>query len=171
MHPTAILCGQCSLVVSATKKAIRYPATTAVLKAVASGTLKYLDGSVKCVDCGNPAIHYDHRDYGKPLEVEPVCGSCNLARGPAKQFVELGIVFKRQPITHAQTFIAKLVQELIDSGLTETAIAERLKEAGITTTQQTINRIKNGVTANARYDVGSAITALHAKVCRKRRAQ
>lgn len=67
--------------------------------------------------------------------------------------------------------ISKLVQELIESGLTETAIAERLKEAGISTTQQSINRIKLGVTANARYDVGSAITALHAKVCRKARAR
>lgn len=67
--------------------------------------------------------------------------------------------------------IAKLVQELIEAGLTETAIADRLKEAGISTTQQSINRLKNGVTAKANYDVGSAITALHARVCRKARAK
>lgn len=67
--------------------------------------------------------------------------------------------------------IAKLLQDLIDTGLTETAIAERLKEAGISTTQQSINRLKLGVTANARYDVGSAITALHARMCRKARAK
>ena len=36
-----------------------------------------------CVDCGAPARHYDHRDYNKPLEVEPVCVSCNLRRPPA----------------------------------------------------------------------------------------
>ena len=64
--------------------------------------------------------------------------------------------------------ISKLVQELIESGLTEAAIVGRLREAGITTSQPTINRLKLGVTANARYDVGNAITALHARVCRKR---
>jgi hypothetical protein len=37
-----------------------------------------------CADCGKPATDYDHRDYRKPLEVEPVCHSCNLKRGPAK---------------------------------------------------------------------------------------
>lgn len=38
--------------------------------------------SHKCVDCGDPAIGYDHRDYNKPLEVEPVCTRCNNHRGP-----------------------------------------------------------------------------------------
>lgn len=37
---------------------------------------------VTCVDCGETASHYDHRDYLKPLEVEPVCPSCNKLRGP-----------------------------------------------------------------------------------------
>lgn len=36
----------------------------------------------KCVDCGDEAIHYDHRDYLKPLDVVPVCGGCNKKRGP-----------------------------------------------------------------------------------------
>ena len=36
-----------------------------------------------CVDCGGPSTEYDHRDYNKPLEVEPVCSPCNKARGPA----------------------------------------------------------------------------------------
>lgn len=37
-----------------------------------------------CVDCGEPATDYDHRDYSKPLDVEPVCRSCNMKRGPAQ---------------------------------------------------------------------------------------
>ena len=37
----------------------------------------------KCVDCERPATVYDHRDYSKPLAVEPVCRSCNVMRGPA----------------------------------------------------------------------------------------
>jgi hypothetical protein len=36
-----------------------------------------------CVDCGAQATCYDHRDYGKPLMVEPVCYKCNSRRGPA----------------------------------------------------------------------------------------
>jgi hypothetical protein len=36
-----------------------------------------------CVDCGVPATCYDHRDYNKPLEVEPVCSRCNVLRGSA----------------------------------------------------------------------------------------
>lgn len=35
----------------------------------------------KCVDCGNPAQCYDHRDYSKPLDVVPVCLPCNASRG------------------------------------------------------------------------------------------
>jgi len=40
----------------------------------------------RCVDCGAQATDYDHRDYNKPLEVDPVCRSCNFARPPAVQF-------------------------------------------------------------------------------------
>jgi hypothetical protein len=39
---------------------------------------------LRCTDCGNNAQEYDHRDYSKPLDVEPVCCSCNRKRGPAK---------------------------------------------------------------------------------------
>ena len=36
-----------------------------------------------CVDCGRPAQVYDHRDYDKPLDIIPVCITCNKSRGPA----------------------------------------------------------------------------------------
>jgi hypothetical protein len=36
-----------------------------------------------CVDCGDQANHYDHRDYREPCVVEPVCRGCNSIRGPA----------------------------------------------------------------------------------------
>lgn len=39
--------------------------------------------TLKCVDCGAPACQYDHREYAKPLEVDAVCRSCNVRRGPA----------------------------------------------------------------------------------------
>jgi hypothetical protein len=44
----------------------------------------------KCVDCGNPAECYDHRDYTRPLKVEPVCKACNNRRGPGWPLPELG---------------------------------------------------------------------------------
>lgn len=39
-----------------------------------------------CVDCGKPAVDYDHRDYLAPLAVEPLCRGCNLRRGPGSPF-------------------------------------------------------------------------------------
>jgi hypothetical protein len=35
------------------------------------------------MDCGAKATAYDHRDHAKPLDVQPVCDSCNSKRGPA----------------------------------------------------------------------------------------
>lgn len=40
--------------------------------------------SYECWDCGKPADRYDHRNYDKPLDVQPVCCACNGRRGPAK---------------------------------------------------------------------------------------
>lgn len=37
----------------------------------------------KCVDCGDDAYVYDHRDYEKPMQFEPVCYPCNKRRGNA----------------------------------------------------------------------------------------
>lgn len=45
--------------------------------------------SLTCLDCGAPAQAYDHRDYNKPLDVEPVCHACNVKRGPALPFVHV----------------------------------------------------------------------------------
>lgn len=44
---------------------------------------------VKCVDCGRRAQCYDHRDYRKPLRVEPVCKRCNSMRGPGRPYFGL----------------------------------------------------------------------------------
>lgn len=57
-------------------------AWNAVSAAVKRGDLSPATSQV-CVDCGEPATHYDHRDYNKPLDVQPVCRSCNKKRGAA----------------------------------------------------------------------------------------
>lgn len=51
--------------------------------AVKKGLLPHLRHvEIPCVDCGATARCYDHRDYSKPLEVDPVCVACNRLRGP-----------------------------------------------------------------------------------------
>lgn len=95
MQPTAVICLKCRPLIYRARVAIQRPAGNAVAKAVRHGILPRLNGSIACADCGKPANSYDHRDYDKPLEVSPVCISCNFLRGPAKQFIELGLTFRR----------------------------------------------------------------------------
>jgi hypothetical protein len=40
--------------------------------------------SFRCVDCDKWAEVWEHRDYSRPLDVEPTCCSCNHLRGPAQ---------------------------------------------------------------------------------------
>lgn len=58
-------------------------AMSMVAKAKAQGLLPALDGAIGCADCDRPAFVYDHRDYSRPLDVVPVCESCNRKRGTA----------------------------------------------------------------------------------------
>lgn len=53
-----------------------------VRKAIKDGRLKKPD-SLQCTDCGKPAFCFDHRSYRRPLDVVPVCRSCNIKRGSA----------------------------------------------------------------------------------------
>lgn len=56
-----------------------------VRAAIKHGLLPQLKtGRYACVDCGASAAEYDHRDYSRPLDVQPVCRSCNKKRGTAK---------------------------------------------------------------------------------------
>lgn len=57
-------------------------AHVAVSQAVRKGFLKPAK-DFACVDCGCTATEYDHRDYGMPLDVDPVCRACNAQRGRA----------------------------------------------------------------------------------------
>lgn len=62
---------------------MRMDAIAQVNHAVRLGVLMRAD-QFRCVDdCGGWAQVWDHRDYSKPLQVEPVCQSCNMRRGPA----------------------------------------------------------------------------------------
>lgn len=87
-HPNAFRCIKCahikereSLKRSMSKNGAK--AMQLVKKAIRNGILSPIGYRTKCVDCGRRASCYDHRDYRKPLVVEPVCHSCNKVRGPA----------------------------------------------------------------------------------------
>lgn len=60
----------------------QYRAHQAVARAIRGGDLQR-PASHPCKDCGGVAVEYDHRDYSKPLAVDPVCRRCNLRRGAA----------------------------------------------------------------------------------------
>ena len=62
-------------------EAVRNSAMRAVVAAIKAGDLPPVRDQV-CVDCEQPAVHYDHRDYSQPLKVAPRCRSCNYQRGP-----------------------------------------------------------------------------------------
>lgn len=45
--------------------------------------VKAKDSGLLCVDCGVKAECWEHRDYGKPLDVVACCNTCNMRRGKA----------------------------------------------------------------------------------------
>lgn len=61
---------------------LRQRAWDAVSAAIKAGKIPHPQ-SLQCFDCDNPAYAYEHRDYRKPLDVQPVCQGCNNRRGPA----------------------------------------------------------------------------------------
>lgn len=64
-------------------------AMEAVAAAVRRGALRNpRRESVQCTDCGGRATDYDHRDYTRPLDVVPVCRSCNKLRGAGHPYRE-----------------------------------------------------------------------------------
>jgi len=77
-HHSAKLCFPCA----DHKENGGHKAHAKVKKAIKDGFLSPVK-HLKCLDCGSQAEIYDHKDYNKPLEVEPVCRSCNRKRGSA----------------------------------------------------------------------------------------
>lgn len=61
----------------------RRAAQSATSIAIKAGRIAH-PTSLRCTDCNEWAECYDHRDYGRPLDVQPVCRSCNVMRGHAK---------------------------------------------------------------------------------------
>lgn len=76
---------QLTLAEHAAYRAAAARAATILHRAVLNGTIPNLKLSeISCTDCSKRATVYDHRDYDKPLDVDPVCYGCNSKRGAAK---------------------------------------------------------------------------------------
>ena len=56
----------------------------------------------------------------------------------------------------------RLVQELVDAGLSGQEISNEIKNLGVECTQATINRIKLGGISEPRYELGDALLKIHA---------
>lgn len=83
-------CSLCNI--ARDKEPFRLRAHAEVQRAIRRGDLPQLgrrDHGIECVDCGKLAYGYDHRDYTKPLAVEPVCQSCNKLRGQGHPLLEV----------------------------------------------------------------------------------
>lgn len=78
-------CGRCAGAVEVSSR----KAHLIVKKAMDSGELMPITRYMKCVDCGAPAECHEHRDYNKPLAVEPVCRPCDQKRGPGIPMAEI----------------------------------------------------------------------------------
>lgn len=72
----------CSIACSDAVSAMRAKVSRLVARHVASGAIPPAS-HFSCVDCSSPAVDYDHRHYLRPLDVVPVCRSCNLKRRSA----------------------------------------------------------------------------------------
>lgn len=77
-EPEAIICWSCEK----QRGILQRKAYYIVREEIRKGRLPRVN-TLRCVDCGLPARRYDHRDYSKPLDIEPVCNGCNIRRGPA----------------------------------------------------------------------------------------
>lgn len=93
-------CALCTAVIATDRRASSYcswacvmqatsiasKASTVLRNAINKGKAPAMAPETLCVDCGAKATDFDHRDYTKPLDVEPVCRACNIRRGPALKF-------------------------------------------------------------------------------------
>lgn len=76
-HRSAKLCVVCAYSTDKLRNKSRSMVTVAIHK----GKIPH-PSTLVCVDCGKQATCYDHRNYYEPLNVDPVCKSCDCLRGP-----------------------------------------------------------------------------------------
>uniref|UniRef100_A0A6M3K404 Putative DNA binding, helix-turn-helix domain containing protein n=1 Tax=viral metagenome TaxID=1070528 RepID=A0A6M3K404_9ZZZZ len=80
----SVVCHGCASAINAIASEVK----RIVAKAIRAGTIPKARGQV-CADCKGEATEWDHRYYGEPLNVEPVCRRCNKLRGYALDAMQL----------------------------------------------------------------------------------
>ena len=80
---------------------------------------------VKCMDCDKRATCWDHRDYLKPDDIDPVCHSCNWKRGPAKPVNVDDLSPRRRENFYKRQFELKVLR-LLNQGNNQTQTAKKL---------------------------------------------
>ena len=104
-----------------TPREVRYSATNKWTGAKQAGLIPNIKEFV-CSDCGCQATEWDHRDYTKYMDVDPVCAKCNVARGegyPKINSASIEVewaVFGKKPIHDQKTEVVKF--RLSDQELT-----------------------------------------------------
>ena len=128
---------------------LKAAAHDAVSGAILRGDLAALDGAVRCVDCRKAATDYDHRDYFRLLDVEPVCKPCNIKRGQGYPLER-----SERPVLVRVDFCT-LVKDL-NGGLTQTEIANI-----VGCSQGNIARLIGHKNSQPKWPVGDALIRLH----------
>lgn len=63
-----------------------------------------------------------------------------------------------------------LIEQLLETDMTETEISDELKKLGVEVTQATINRLKNGVHKTTSFEVGYGLMQLRKQRSQRQRA-
>lgn len=81
-----------------------------------------------CSDCYGIAVCYDHRDYNKPLSVDPVCRRCNRLRGPAiPRTGFFADCFTRGTAPYRQKDCMERIFEMLDIPVDLSAVPRRVR--------------------------------------------
>lgn len=58
---------------------------------------------------------------------------------------------------------SKIVQQIVDTGVSDSEIGRAITDSGVSVTQPTISRIRTGDIKRPSYDLGVALKELHKK--------
>ena len=108
---------------------VRYFARARWSAAKSAGLVPKIEGQF-CVDCGADAVDYDHRNYVRYMDVDAVCRSCHVKRGPGNPImgsgdIEVSWYVGNTPRYSVSVFIDEETQAALDRLVTHSGILPR----------------------------------------------